>query len=161
LSGGGGCQEQHEGLSRMPDPGGSWRHLISDTAYYLAGQQREGDWQLEVRTGGADGAALLPDGEQSGIPELQGGKLAHEALLPLGASHHLRHRLHSDELALDAGGVVCQLYGLVRPWVSRKWRQEIEIDPEMETLALNGNEGEEPIQQQSPLQQNSDSTVQI
>lgn len=60
------------------------------------------------------------------------------------------------------------LYGLVRPWVSRKWRQEIEIeaetveiDPEMETLALNGNEGEEPIQQQPPLQQNSDSTVQI
>lgn len=37
------------------------------------------------------------------------------------------------------------MYGLVRPWVSRKWRQEIEIeaetveiDPEAETLALNG-----------------------
>lgn len=39
------------------------------------------------------------------------------------------------------------LYGLVRPWVSRQWRQEIEIetetpevDAEIETLALNGNE---------------------
>ncbi|MGV3664110.1 MAG: CDP-diacylglycerol--serine O-phosphatidyltransferase, partial [Prosthecobacter sp.] len=42
------------------------------------------------------------------------------------------------------------LYGLVRPWVSRQWRQEIEIeletpevDVEVETLALNGGaEGE-------------------
>lgn len=39
------------------------------------------------------------------------------------------------------------LYGLVRPWVSRQWRQEIEIeletpevDAEAETLALNGGE---------------------
>lgn len=39
------------------------------------------------------------------------------------------------------------LYGLVRPWVSRQWRQEIEIeletpevDVEVETLALNGGE---------------------
>lgn len=43
------------------------------------------------------------------------------------------------------------LYGLVRPWVSRQWRQEIEIeletpevDVEVETLALNGGaEGED------------------
>jgi len=39
------------------------------------------------------------------------------------------------------------MYGLVRPWVSRKWRQEIEIeaepleiDADLETLALNGEE---------------------
>ena len=56
------------------------------------------------------------------------------------------------------------LYGLVRPWVSRKWRQEIEIeaetveiDPEMETLALNGLEDG----RQQPSQSNSDSSVQI
>ena len=60
------------------------------------------------------------------------------------------------------------MYGLVRPWVSRKWRQEIEIeaetveiDPEMETLALNGDDDEESRQQQPPPQSNSDSTVQI
>ena len=40
------------------------------------------------------------------------------------------------------------LYGLVRPWVSRKWRQEIEIepesievDPELETRILAGEDG--------------------
>jgi len=56
------------------------------------------------------------------------------------------------------------LYGLVRPWVSRKWRQEIEIeaetveiDPEAETLALNGIEGEKT----SSPQPNSGGTVQI
>ena len=39
------------------------------------------------------------------------------------------------------------LYGLVRPWVSRKWRQEIEIEPECmdidaeaETRLLTGEE---------------------
>ena len=58
------------------------------------------------------------------------------------------------------------LYGLVRPWVSRKWRQEIEIeaeaveiDPEVETLALNGLEGGKASSPQS--QPNSDGTVQI
>lgn len=41
------------------------------------------------------------------------------------------------------------LYGLVRPWVSRRWRQEIEIEAESmdldvdpETLALNGEQVE-------------------
>lgn len=41
------------------------------------------------------------------------------------------------------------LYGLVRPWVSRRWRQEIEIEAESsdldidaETLALNGDDVE-------------------
>lgn len=43
------------------------------------------------------------------------------------------------------------LYGLVRPWVSRKWRQEIEIepepmdlDPEEETRLLTGEEQDAP-----------------
>ncbi|MBE7495555.1 MAG: CDP-diacylglycerol--serine O-phosphatidyltransferase [Verrucomicrobiaceae bacterium] len=41
------------------------------------------------------------------------------------------------------------LYGLARPWVSRKWRREIEIEPELsdtenvdENLALSGSEVE-------------------
>jgi CDP-diacylglycerol--serine O-phosphatidyltransferase len=41
------------------------------------------------------------------------------------------------------------LYGLVRPWVSRRWRQEIEIEAESldldvdaETLALNGEQAD-------------------
>jgi CDP-diacylglycerol--serine O-phosphatidyltransferase len=41
------------------------------------------------------------------------------------------------------------LYGLVRPWVSRRWRQEIEIEAEnmdldvdAETLALNGEQAD-------------------
>jgi len=39
------------------------------------------------------------------------------------------------------------LYGLARPWISRQWRQEIEIepesievDPEVETRILAGDE---------------------
>ncbi len=43
------------------------------------------------------------------------------------------------------------LYGLVRPWVSRKWRQEIEIepepmdlDPDEETRLLTGDEQDAP-----------------
>lgn len=43
------------------------------------------------------------------------------------------------------------LYGLARPWVSRKWRQEIEIeaetlsiDADLETLVLNGEEAPPP-----------------
>jgi CDP-diacylglycerol--serine O-phosphatidyltransferase len=54
------------------------------------------------------------------------------------------------------------LYGLARPWVSRKWRQEIEIeaesielDPDVETLALNGEE--EP----SAAPRNADPAAQI
>jgi CDP-diacylglycerol--serine O-phosphatidyltransferase len=54
------------------------------------------------------------------------------------------------------------LYGLARPWISRQWRQEIEIesesaeiDPDMETLALNGEE--EP----RPLPRNVDPAAQI
>ncbi|WP_395745266.1 CDP-diacylglycerol--serine O-phosphatidyltransferase [Prosthecobacter sp.] len=60
------------------------------------------------------------------------------------------------------------MYGLVRPWVSRKWRQEIEIeaetveiDPEVETLALNGTDGVEDTRQQPPPSAGGDSTVQI
>jgi CDP-diacylglycerol--serine O-phosphatidyltransferase len=41
------------------------------------------------------------------------------------------------------------LYGLARPWVSRKWRREIEIEPELpdtenidENTALSGSEDE-------------------
>ncbi|WP_395736421.1 CDP-diacylglycerol--serine O-phosphatidyltransferase [Prosthecobacter sp.] len=59
------------------------------------------------------------------------------------------------------------LYGLARPWVSRKWRQEIEIeaetleiDPGLETLALNGTDAdaEDDASRQRP---GSDTTVQI
>ena len=56
------------------------------------------------------------------------------------------------------------LYGLVRPWVSRKWRQEIEIeaetvelDPEAETLALNGDDNDSATRHQS----DNSGTVQI
>ncbi len=52
------------------------------------------------------------------------------------------------------------LYGLVRPWVSRKWQQEIEIeldptelDADPETRVLNGDD--------VPPQQAADHTVQI
>ena len=44
------------------------------------------------------------------------------------------------------------LYGLVRPWVSRKWRREIEIEPELpdtenvnEEAALSGSEFDAPV----------------
>jgi branched-subunit amino acid ABC-type transport system permease component len=44
------------------------------------------------------------------------------------------------------------LYGLVRPWVSRKWRREIEIEPELpdnenvnEDAALSGSEYDAPV----------------
>jgi CDP-diacylglycerol--serine O-phosphatidyltransferase len=56
------------------------------------------------------------------------------------------------------------LYGLARPWVSRKWRQEIEIeaetveiDPEVETLALNGKEDEADL----PRHRAGDNAAQI
>jgi hypothetical protein len=52
------------------------------------------------------------------------------------------------------------LYGLARPWVSRKWRQEIEIeaesveiDPEVETLALNGEEDDADLPRHSRRRQ--------
>lgn len=49
------------------------------------------------------------------------------------------------------------LYGLVRPWVSRKWRREIEIEPEVpdtdsldENLALSGPPEPEENQEELP-----------
>lgn len=52
------------------------------------------------------------------------------------------------------------LYGLVRPWISRRWRQEIEIERESPEEALENGNGA-PAQPRGNSAQSSDAAAQI
>ena len=76
----------------------------------------------------ADALSFHHDVQSLELSEFQSHYLAHDAITSAICRNHSHDVLHRLELRMDAGGpvLIYLLYGFLRPWVSKRWRREIE-----------------------------------